>query len=150
MIISNKKHIETIGAFLMFLIPFILMVMIFQFVIVKKIDAVIIIFLILMMAVIMVLYNLRYKEIENSGFVLTVKKKHPIFGKGFVFPKYEFPVDLLEDFHVKGQTVFLDLGSGSGTSGKIRRIKIELKGFNTEQRNEIIKSLADGKKNTST
>ncbi len=91
------------------------------------------------------MFDLRYMEIENSGLVITFKKKHPITAKEPVFPILEFSVDLLEDFQVREYTIYFDVCSIRGSAGQIRRLKIELKGFSGHQLDEIIKSLVDRK-----
>lgn len=144
MIVSNKKNIETTGIFLMFFIPLILIVILCHFMIFRKIDGMIIIFSLLLIVILTLIYRLQYKEFENSGFVITIKKRHPLLGKGFVFPMLEFPVDLLKEFEMKEHSIYFKIATADIQSDKIHKFKIALNGFTDNQCNEILRSLTDG------
>jgi len=108
----------------------------------NKIDLTIIILATLLTAIIISLYTLRFKEFENSGFVITITKKHPLLANRFTVPVLEFPVELLKEIKVKGNTVYLYLKSNNTASHKTSVFKLTLSGFNHQQRNQIIASLS--------
>ncbi|WP_379963259.1 hypothetical protein [Epilithonimonas sp. UC225_85] len=145
--VSNKKNIEAIGLCLIFSIPVIVAVMIFDFMIIKKIDVISTILIVLMLLIVLLLYTLRYKEFENSGYVITIVKKHPLLAKSFKSPVLEFPVNLLQDFHIKGNIIYLTLKSNNTATEKTHVLKFILSGFNDKQRQQIITSLSETIKN---
>lgn len=141
--VSNKQNIEAVGLFLMFMIPVILVVAICHFMIIKKIDWIIIILIPMLLAIMVSLYTLHYKEFENSGYVITIKKKYPLRAKGFALPILEFPLNLLKEFHIDGRTIYLKLASSNMESEKTNVFKIVLSGFSEAQCDEITKSLSN-------
>lgn len=145
MTITNKKKIETVGALLIFLIPLILIVIFCHFMLFRKLDEIILIFALLLVAVIILIFRLHYKEFENSGFVITVKKKHPLFGKGFVSPILEFPVDLLKDVQIKQEFIYLNIASSDTHSDKLHKFKIGIQGFSPNQHKALQQLFSGGK-----
>ena len=129
---------------MMFSIPLILIVILCHFMIFRKVDMVIICFSLLLIAISALIYRLHYKEFENSGFVITVKKRHPLLGKGFVFPILEFPVDMLKEFQMKEHSIHLKIGTTDIHSNKMHKFRLELNGFTDNQCNQISKLFSDG------
>lgn len=136
--ISNRKYITRLAWYLTFFMPVIALVMLFQFLLSKKIDTIIIAFGLLLIAIVRTVYLLSYIEFENSGYVLTVKKRHPFASKGIVFPILEFPLDLLKECDIKKQSLLLIVENSQRS--KTHQFKILMEGFTGEQKNEILTS----------
>jgi len=136
--ISNRRYITRLAWYLTFFIPVIVLVMLFQFLLTKKVDTIIIAFGLLLIAIIRTVYLLSYIEFENSGYVLTVKKRHPFASKGIVFPILEFPLDLLKECDIKKHSLLLIVENSQGS--KTHQFKILMEGFTSEQKNKILTS----------
>jgi hypothetical protein len=139
--ISNKKYIENLGVFLMLCILFILSALGLHFLIFKKINGPIIGSLVLLAFILIILSKLNYTEFENSGFVITVKKRHLFSGNSFVFPILEFPVQLLQKFYHKDGHLYLFVVSTNDES-KVHCRRLLLYGFTQSQRTELLTLLA--------
>lgn len=81
---------------------------------------------------------MEYTEFENSGLVISIKKKHVFQGKGFVQPMLEFPVDTLKKSEIKYQNVYINISSDRD---KTHTFKVNLKGFGKRQRKEILNKI---------
>lgn len=136
--VSNKKNIEAIGTALLVLIPMNLIIMIWHLMI-KKRDFLFFSLLILLIIIVVILAKLRYTEYENSGYVITIKKKHPLRANGFVFPALEFPIALLKDSYLKRNAIYMNITTSE--SGKLHVFRMSLMGFNSKQRMQILASL---------
>lgn len=79
------------------------------------------------------LIRIRSTEVENSGGCFTVRRIHPLATKGYVRPKVELPVILINDFMIsEGWIVdYLDLKINSQNSRK--RIHLDLFFFDRKQ-----------------
>ncbi|WP_312765643.1 hypothetical protein [Epilithonimonas sp.] len=136
--VSNKKNIETIGTALLILIPMNVIILIWHLMLRKK-DFLFFFSLLLLIIIVVILAKLRYTEYENSGYVITIKKKHPLRANSFVFPALEFPIDLLKNSYLKKNTIYLNVTTSE--SGKLHVFRMSLMGFNSEQRMQILASL---------
>ncbi len=141
--ITNKKYIEGLGAFLMFLIPLNVIVIVIYLLIYQKADWLVFLMLLLLILLIIKVSRLRYTEFENSGLVISLKKKHVLHTKGFVFPVFEFPTVLLQKSELKHNYIYLSITSISKGSNKKNTLKMPLGGFNSEQRSKILMSLTE-------
>lgn len=141
--VSNKKNIETIGLYLILIIPIIMVITICYFMIIQKIDLIIIVQIALIITVVIFLNTLRYKEFENSGYVITIVEKHPLFAKSFRLPVLEFPANLLKDFYIKGNIIYLTLNDTNRGTENEHVLKFILNGFNDLQRHQILTSLSE-------
>jgi len=139
--VSNKKNIEAIGTLLLFLIPTNLIIIIWYLLVLKKTDVVFFSFLVLLIIIAFFLAKLRYTEFENSGYVVTIKKKHPLRADSFVFPVLEFPIALLKHSYLKRNTIYLNITTSE--SEKLHVFRMSLIGFNSKQRVEILTSLIE-------
>ncbi|MDP9955761.1 hypothetical protein J2X97_001398 [Epilithonimonas hungarica] len=139
--VSNKKNIEAIGTLLLFLIPTNLIIIIWYLLVLKKTDVVFFSFLVLLIIIAFFLAKLRYTEFENSGYVVTIKKKHPLRADSFVFPVLEFPIALLQHSYLKRNTIYLNVITSE--SEKLHVFRMSLIGFNSKQRLEILASLIE-------
>ncbi len=137
--VSNKKSIEKLGLFLMFMVALDMALISMQWLIVRQPDTFIIILLILFIVLVIYLSKLQYTEFENSGFVLTIKKKHLLDGKGFTIPILELPVELLIELQLKKNKMYLSVRSIKPNSDKIQVLKINLRGFNKEQQKILLR-----------
>lgn len=138
--ITNKKYIEGLGAFLMFLIPLNVIIIVIYLLIFQKADWLVLLMLILLSLLLIKISRLRYTEFENSGLVISLKKKHILHSKGFIFPVFEFPTVLLQKSELKHNIIYLSISKGSS---KHNTLKMPLDGFNSEQRLKILMSLTE-------
>jgi len=138
--ITNKKYIEGLGAFLMFLIPLNVIIIVIYLLIFQKADWLVLLMLILLSLLLIKISRLRYTEFENSGLVISLKKKPVLHSKGFIFPVFEFPTVLLQKSELKHNIIYLSISKGSS---KHNTLKMPLDGFNSEQRLKILMSLTE-------
>ena|SRR6218665_1831031 len=141
--VSNKKNIEAIGILLLFLIPTNLIIIIWYLLVLKKTDFGFYSFLVLLIIIAFFLIKLRYTEFENSGYVITIKKKHPLKANSFVFPVLEFPIYLLKHSYLKRNTIYLNIITSVSESEKLHIFRVSLTGFSSKQRMQILASLID-------
>ena len=87
------------------------------------------------------LFNLEYTEFENSGLVISIKKKHVFQGKGFVQPMLEFPVELLKHYELKSNAVYLNVNISRSGSEKIHLFRIGINGFGKKEKTKILSLL---------
>ena len=136
--ISNQKRIEKLGIFLIFAIFLDIFVICAHWLIFKQPDLFMMLLLTLFIILIVCLFNLEYTEFENSGLVISIKKKHVFQGKGFVQPMLEFPVENLKKCEIKSQNVYININTDRD---KTHTFKVNLKGFGKRQRNEILNKI---------
>lgn len=93
--------------------------------------------------IIFFLIRIRSTELENSGGCFIIRQTHPLAMKGYVCPKVEFPITLINQFMIKEGLIsdHLDLKINSQNSRK--KIKFNLFFFDRKQ----IKTLRSGIEN---
>lgn len=138
--ISNKKYIERLGVVLLLSVLIILSALTIHFLIVREVDILLILLLLLLTSILLFLYKLNYKEFENSGFVVTVKKNYLVSIKSITFPVIEFPLDLLKEYYIRGQSIYLIIGKNDGNKAK-HTVRIPIRGFTDSQRQELLSLL---------
>jgi hypothetical protein len=140
--ISNKNYTEGLGVFLMLCILLILLALAFHFLIFKKIDGMVIGFLMLLAGILIILSKLHHIEIDHSGLVITVKKQHLFSRKRITAPHLEFPAHLLKESRFKENHLYFFV-SGNADVTKIHKFKILLYGFSESQRTELMNLLSN-------
>ena len=104
----------------------------------RRPDWFILILLTLLIALLITLYGQQYIEFENSGLVISIRKRPLIGGQGFVRPMVEFPSYLLEGYELRRNMICLKIGNDSPGPDRTRYLKIGIRGFKD---NQIIKVL---------
>ncbi|OJX31945.1 MAG: hypothetical protein BGO86_06385 [Chryseobacterium sp. 36-9] len=143
--VSNKKSIEKLGLFLMFMLILDLTLIGMQWLIVRQPDQFIITLLILFIALVIYMTKLKYTEFENSGFVISIKKKHLLNGSGFVFPLLEFPSEIIKDCKLKSQVIYLQVLNSTNSKKKVQVFRISLAGFDPNEQKEILNQILNDK-----
>jgi len=139
--ISNQKRIEKLGIFLIFAIFLDIFVICAHWLIFKQPDLFMMLLLTLFIILIVCLFNLEYTEFENSGLVISIKKKHVFQGKGFVQPMLEFPAELLKHYELKSNAVYLNVNISISGSEKIHLFRIGMNGFSKKEKTKILSLL---------
>jgi len=139
--ISNQKRIEKLGIFLIFAIFLDIFVICAHWLIFKQPDLFMMLLLTLFIILNVCLFNLEYTEFENSGLVISIKKKHVFQGKGFVQPMLEFPVELLKHYELKSNAVYLNVNISRSGSEKIHLFRIGINGFGKKEKTKILSLL---------
>lgn len=139
--ISNQKRIEKLGIFLISITFLDIMLLCTHWLIFRQPDLFMMLLLTLFIILIVYLFNLEYTEFENSGLVISIKKKHIFQGKGFVLPILEFPVELLKHYEIKSNAVYLNVNTSRSGSEKIHLFRIGMNGFGKKEKTKILSLL---------
>jgi len=79
------------------------------------------------------LIRIRSTEVENSGGCFTVRQIHPFSPKGYVRPKVEFPITLIQQFMIKEGFVKDHLNLKIQSQSSRKSIHVDLVFFDRKQ-----------------
>lgn len=144
--ITNQKNIEKQGVILLFLILINLVILAYAFLILRKNGWLTVVLAISFLIFVIRLSTLRFTEFENSGLVISVRKKSLLRTNSFVSPMLEFPVEILNTYYLKSRILYLNISKPNKTQG----FKINLAFFSEEQKKRILASISKDQKNTDT
>lgn len=113
----------------------------------QKYDWFIIVFLVAFVILLIKICNLHFVEFENSGLVVSIRKRHLLKVNDFVFPILEFPLELLKDSNVKSDILYLSIINNESESNKTNLFKVNLSGFKKDMKTLIVSSLQGDQSN---
>lgn len=139
--VNDKKNIKLLGLFLLSMLILDTALIALLWLINQKPNQLIVFLLIVFIVITYNLSKLQYTEFENSGLVITIKKKKLFTGNAFGKPLLELPVQLIQKCELKSQVLHIYCQTFKSKEKQLN-FKVNVIAFTRKQKGFILQNLS--------
>ncbi|GEM_PF-3018170 len=141
MIISNRANVRKRVVLLIGMMMMIVLISGARLMLIQKPDTITMLLLAILIVLMVILPRLEMMEFENSGLVVSMKRRGILSSSLHNQVLFEVPLSAIQDIELSGKMLQIKILTENIDRKKIKAINVSLKNFSHLQRQEILESL---------